>query len=37
MKQTLLIASLTFAVVAAATAALPFARPSAPHESSAEG
>jgi hypothetical protein len=37
MKQPLLIASLTLAVVAAATAALPYARPSAPHEASAEG
>ena len=37
MKQTLLIASLTLTVVAAATAAMPFARPSEPHESSAEG
>ena len=37
MKQPLLIASLTLAVVAGATAALPYARPSAPHEASAEG
>jgi len=37
MKQTLLIASLTIAVVAAATAALPYARQHAPHEASAEG
>jgi predicted Zn-dependent protease len=37
MKQTLVISSLTLTVVAAATAAIPFARPSEPHESSAEG
>ncbi len=37
MKQQLLIASTTLTLVAAATAALPYARPSAPHESSASG
>ena len=37
MKQQLLIASTALTLVAAATAALPYARPSAPHESSASG
>ena len=37
MKQQLLVASISLGLVAVATSALPYARPSAPHESSASG